>query len=152
MHNGVIFFKTGIAVCGSGVGCFVFAPFTNFLLNYYGWKGTNLIFAGLLFNCAIFGAMMRPLQLVIVNEDHQLEEELMLRPAETEIRRKGSRVTSSILFEANTLSEIPENQTVRNDNSVPPPPSFNIDSTSTTMTTRKSYSSNMMTRNVSTPG
>ena len=95
---------------------------------------------------------MRPLQLVIVNEDHQLEEELMLRPAETEIRRKGSRVTSSILFEANTLSEIPENQTVRNDNSVvPPPPSFNIDS-STTMATRKSYSSNMMTRNVSTPG
>ena len=95
---------------------------------------------------------MRPLQLVIVNEDHQFEEELLLRPAETEIRRKGSRVTSSILFEANTLSEIPENQTVRNDNSVPPPPSFNIDSTSTTMATRKSYSNNMMTRNVSTPG
>ena len=87
---------------------------------------------------------MRPLQLVIVNEDH-LEEELMLRPPETEIKRKGSRVTSSILFEANTLSEIPENQTVRNDSVIaPPPPSFNIDST------KKSY--NTMTRNLSTPG
>ena len=88
---------------------------------------------------------MRPLQLVIVNEDLQLEEEIMLHPPpETEIKRKGSRVTSSILFEANTLSEIPENQTVRNESVPPPPPSFNIDST----TTRKSY----MTRNVSTPG
>ena len=34
---------TGIAVCGSGVGTFVFAPLTSFLLEQYGWKGTLLI-------------------------------------------------------------------------------------------------------------
>ena len=56
---------TGIAVCGSGVGCFVFAPFTNFLLDEYGWKGANMIFAALIFNCAICGSLMRPLELVI---------------------------------------------------------------------------------------
>ena len=52
---------TGIAVCGSGVGTFAFAPLATFLLEEFGWKGANLILAGLILNCAIFGAMMRPL-------------------------------------------------------------------------------------------
>lgn len=53
---------TGIAVCGSGFGAFIFAPLANFLLeNLGGWKGANLVLAGLILNCAIFGALMRPL-------------------------------------------------------------------------------------------
>jgi len=53
---------TGIAVCGSGVGTFVFAPLTSFLLEQYGWKGTLLIHAGLILNCAVFGSLFRPLE------------------------------------------------------------------------------------------
>ena len=49
---------TGIAVCGSGVGTFVFAPLATTLEKEYGWRGANLIFAGLCLNCAIFGALM----------------------------------------------------------------------------------------------
>ena len=30
---------TGIAVCGSGIGTFIFGPFTRILLDEYGWKG-----------------------------------------------------------------------------------------------------------------
>lgn len=52
---------TGIAVCGSGFGTFAFAPLATYLLEEYGWKNALLIFAGLILNCAIFGAMMRPL-------------------------------------------------------------------------------------------
>uniref|UniRef100_A0A0K8TKH4 Putative monocarboxylate transporter n=1 Tax=Tabanus bromius TaxID=304241 RepID=A0A0K8TKH4_TABBR len=52
---------TGIAVCGSGVGTFGFAPLATYLLDVFDWKNSILIFAGLIFNCAIFGAMMRPL-------------------------------------------------------------------------------------------
>lgn len=52
---------TGIAVCGSGVGTFAFAPLATMLLNAYGWRGANLILAGLILNCVIFGALMRPL-------------------------------------------------------------------------------------------
>lgn len=53
---------TGIAVCGSGFGTFVFAPIANFLLSTFGgWKGANLVLAGVILNCAIFGALMRPL-------------------------------------------------------------------------------------------
>ncbi|XP_015510230.1 monocarboxylate transporter 9 isoform X2 [Neodiprion pinetum] len=53
---------TGIAVCGSGVGTIAFAPLATMLINAYGWKGANLILAGLILNCAVFGAMMRPLE------------------------------------------------------------------------------------------
>ena len=53
---------TGIAVCGSGFGTFAFAPLAQYLLKNYGWKNSLLIFAGLILNCAIFGAMMRPLK------------------------------------------------------------------------------------------
>lgn len=52
---------TGIAVCGSGVGTFAFAPLANYLLKMFDWKNANLILAGLILNCAVFGALMRPL-------------------------------------------------------------------------------------------
>ncbi|XP_053671968.1 monocarboxylate transporter 13-like [Anopheles nili] len=52
---------TGIAVCGSGFGTFAFAPLANLLLQNFDWKNSNLILAGLILNCAVFGAMMRPL-------------------------------------------------------------------------------------------
>merc|ERR1719356_2421458 len=41
---------TGISVCGSGVGTFLFAPIATLLLDEFGWKGANLIFAGLCLN------------------------------------------------------------------------------------------------------
>lgn len=53
---------TGIAVCGSGIGTFVFAPLTTWLLNTFAWQGTMLILGGLVLNCAVFGAMFRPLE------------------------------------------------------------------------------------------
>lgn len=40
----------------------VFAPITNTLITSYGWRGALLIIAGIVFNCAIFGAMFRPLE------------------------------------------------------------------------------------------
>lgn len=53
---------TGIAVCGSGFGTFAFAPLATYLLKTFGsWQNANLILAGLILNCAIFGALMRPL-------------------------------------------------------------------------------------------
>lgn len=53
---------TGIAVCGSGVGTFAFAPLATILLENYSWKGAQFILAGLILNCVIFGALMRPLE------------------------------------------------------------------------------------------
>lgn len=53
---------TGIAVCGSGLGTFIFSPLTEYLIGEYGWRGATLILAGVVFNCIIFGAMFRPLE------------------------------------------------------------------------------------------
>lgn len=34
---------TGIAVCGSGLGTFIFAPLTEILIKRFGWQGLSLI-------------------------------------------------------------------------------------------------------------
>ncbi|CAH2004158.1 unnamed protein product [Acanthoscelides obtectus] len=53
---------TGIAVCGSGVGTFAIAPVAQYLIDNFGWKGTNLVFAGVIGTCVLFGALMKPLE------------------------------------------------------------------------------------------
>ena len=53
---------TGIAVCGAGVGCFVFAPLGRLLLDIYHWKCAMLIVAGITLNGCVFGLLLRPLQ------------------------------------------------------------------------------------------
>jgi len=53
---------TGLSVCGSGIGTFLFAPLTTFLVTEYGWRGTTLILAGLFLNIAVCGALMRDLE------------------------------------------------------------------------------------------
>jgi len=53
---------TGLSVCGSGIGTFLFAPLTTFLVTEFGWRGTTLILAGLFLNMAVCGALMRDLE------------------------------------------------------------------------------------------
>lgn len=50
---------TGIAVSGSGLGTFALAPFLEYLLGEYGWRGTLLILSGLTLNFMVFGALFR---------------------------------------------------------------------------------------------
>lgn len=52
---------TGLSVCGSGIGTFIFAPLNHELLSYYGWRGCTLILAGLFLNLCVFGMLMRDL-------------------------------------------------------------------------------------------
>ncbi|KAK3601880.1 hypothetical protein CHS0354_041814 [Potamilus streckersoni] len=53
---------TGLAVCGTGIGTFVFAPLTEYLTSQYTWRGTMLIFAGISLNLVVCGALFRPLE------------------------------------------------------------------------------------------
>ena len=52
---------TGIAVCGSGIGTFVFPPVLEVLSEMYDWKNLLLIMAGIILNGAVCGMLMRPL-------------------------------------------------------------------------------------------
>ncbi|CAG7827515.1 unnamed protein product [Allacma fusca] len=53
---------TGIAICGSGVGTFIFAPLTYYLVSNYGWRVTITVHAALVLSCSICGAMYRPVK------------------------------------------------------------------------------------------
>ncbi|XP_035902459.1 uncharacterized protein LOC118507701 [Anopheles stephensi] len=55
-------FATGLSVCGSGIGTFVFASLTQVLLDEYGWRGTTLILAGVFLNMCLCGLLMRDLE------------------------------------------------------------------------------------------
>lgn len=55
-------FATGLSVCGSGIGTFIFAPLTQFLIDEYGWRGTTLIMAGVFLNMTVCGMLMRDLE------------------------------------------------------------------------------------------
>ena len=52
---------TGLAVCGSGVGMFIFAPLAEWLLARYGWRGANWVIAAIILNGVGCGALFRPL-------------------------------------------------------------------------------------------
>lgn len=52
---------TGIAVCGSGLGTLIFAPFVDYLIAMYGWRGAIMICSGIVLNCTVLGALFRPL-------------------------------------------------------------------------------------------
>ncbi|KAL0274281.1 UNVERIFIED_CONTAM: hypothetical protein PYX00_006747 [Menopon gallinae] len=53
---------TGIAVCGSGLGTFIYAPLTEFFVAEYGWRGAMLLISSLVLQCATFGALFRPVE------------------------------------------------------------------------------------------
>lgn len=55
-------FATGLSVCGSGIGTFIFAPLTQVLIENYGWRGTTLILAGFFLNMTVCGMLMRDLE------------------------------------------------------------------------------------------
>ncbi|XP_048745466.2 monocarboxylate transporter 9-like [Ostrea edulis] len=85
-------FATGIAVCGSGIGTFIFAPVSKLLVDEYTWKGAVLIEAGIILNCILFGALFRPLVVKHENADREYDEEkgkqeekdkLMKKPTES---------------------------------------------------------------------
>lgn len=55
-------FATGISVCGSGIGTFIFPPIIQYLITEYGWRGCTVLLAGIFLNMSVCGALMRDLE------------------------------------------------------------------------------------------
>lgn len=53
---------TGIAVCGSGIGGFVFAPLSQFLIETYTWKGAMWVISAIALNGVVVAGLLRPLE------------------------------------------------------------------------------------------
>lgn len=111
---------TGLAVCGSGFGTFIFAPLTQILLDEYGWKGTVLIETALLLNCIPCGAVFRPLEaprnksLPLANQAersdaHELTEKANnfdgeVRVAEVKAEVKAGSVNVQTMIDSTTMT------------------------------------------------
>ncbi|CAL1528664.1 unnamed protein product, partial [Lymnaea stagnalis] len=52
---------TGMAVCGTGVGTFTFAPMMDYLVDTYDLRGLFLIMGGVCLNLVVCGMLFRPL-------------------------------------------------------------------------------------------
>ncbi|XP_077386661.1 monocarboxylate transporter 2-like [Festucalex cinctus] len=50
----------GLAMAGSPVFLCFLAPFNQYLLDKFGWRGSLLILGALMLNCCVAGALMRP--------------------------------------------------------------------------------------------
>ncbi|CAK1585250.1 unnamed protein product [Parnassius mnemosyne] len=81
---------TGLALCGSGVGTFIFAPLTNIFIEQLGWRTTMLINAGVALGCLICGAMFRPIKPVRVTLADQREEDDTARRHEEAVEKLNS--------------------------------------------------------------
>lgn len=55
-------FATGISVCGSGIGTFIFPPIIQYLITEYGWRGCTVLLAGIFLNMCVCGMLMRDLE------------------------------------------------------------------------------------------
>lgn len=53
---------TGIAVCGSGIGTFIFSPLNDYLLKVFDWRNLLFLQAGIILNCLVCAMLMRPLE------------------------------------------------------------------------------------------
>ncbi|XP_036067855.1 monocarboxylate transporter 2 [Oryzias melastigma] len=53
----------GLAMAGSPVFLCFLAPLNQFLLGDFGWRGSLLILGGMMLNCCVAGALMRPVTL-----------------------------------------------------------------------------------------
>ncbi|XP_041978580.1 uncharacterized protein LOC121732695 [Aricia agestis] len=81
---------TGISVCGSGIGTFIFAPLTYVLLDEYGWRGTTLILAGFFLNMAVCGLLFRDLPWTATMNEERAKERKRRRE-----RKRNKRFGSS---------------------------------------------------------
>ncbi|XP_052061353.1 monocarboxylate transporter 14-like isoform X1 [Mytilus californianus] len=61
---------TGLAMSGAGFGMFAYPFFTEIILQVLDWRGTVLLVAAIYLNCAVSGAMFRPLAILEPEEEN----------------------------------------------------------------------------------
>ncbi|CAG4937477.1 unnamed protein product [Parnassius apollo] len=85
----------GLGACGTGVGTFVYAPMTQYLIEEYGWRGTILLLSGTLLNLCVCGSVMRDPDWWIQEQKKQRNEEKSCNSGE-DIQSKNSSYTSLV--------------------------------------------------------
>ncbi|XP_031773343.1 monocarboxylate transporter 12 [Apis florea] len=100
---------TGIAVCGSGLGTLIFAPFLDYLVSIYGWRGTFLICAGIILNCIVLGALFRPLEMNKEKKKNFKENKLCSVSFRKENKTDIKSLSQPVLISNNIIQDNSEN-------------------------------------------
>ena len=69
---------TGVAVCGSGIGGFIFPPMSRYLVSEYSWQGATLIIAGICLNGVAIGLLFYPLIPKTIEPEHEGPMQVLL--------------------------------------------------------------------------
>lgn len=87
---------TGVAVCGAGVGCFIFAPAGQWLLEIFHWRQAMLIVAAVTLHGCVFGSLLRSLVPIhrprkprVKNLFDRLQEHVKVKNHETSVSENG---------------------------------------------------------------
>lgn len=81
----------GLAMAGSPVFLSTLAPFNQYLLNTFGWKGSFLILAGLLLHACVAGALMRPVAPAQITSKAQ--NNIDIRADESGVKKRPKKKT-----------------------------------------------------------
>lgn len=91
---------SGILMCGSGLGGVVFPLLVQTLIEYYGWKGSFFMLAGIMLQCVAFAATLSPLQ----NNNQSLRSEHeLLKMNRNSLVKKSSITSDKSKTDANSL-------------------------------------------------
>ncbi|XP_046650514.1 monocarboxylate transporter 12-like isoform X3 [Daphnia pulicaria] len=105
---------TGIAICGSGAGTFVFAPVVNWLLKTYALRGTFLILSGIYLNCGVFGALLIPLKPQRCNKVRSETVKLLEKKDTEALMFEKYLITKEIKFNSRNNLNVSEQEKVDN--------------------------------------
>lgn len=83
--------------CGTGIGTFVYAPLTQYLISEYGWRGTTIFLAGGFLNICVCGALMRdPDWIVEQNEREDEGKKLIVDGGEYEVQSMDATIQDGL--------------------------------------------------------
>ena len=85
---------TGIAVCGSGVGTFIFSPANSAMIKHLDWRNMLMIHAGIVLNGAVCGMLMRPLE-PPKRKKHKAPSKAVLDKVKQDAREQRRRAAES---------------------------------------------------------
>ncbi|KAL3059090.1 hypothetical protein OYC64_011092 [Pagothenia borchgrevinki] len=88
----------GLAMAGSPVFLCLLAPLNQYLLYTYGWRGSFLILGGLMLNCCVAGALMRPVIASCKTSNCAPQKKVEDKPNESNTKLKESCMKSAKSF------------------------------------------------------
>lgn len=86
---------TGIGVCGSGIGTFLFAPICTALIEAMGWRKALLVQGAIVGTCAFYGSLFRPVKPTKVKDLKNAERKELIMdsaklPPQTRIKMENA--------------------------------------------------------------